>query len=370
MNDYKFIDSKINSNKIINKKRKKRKKSPKIKRLIFEGGGTKCLALVGVLQEISQYVDFSNITQFGGSSAGGILALLLSLGYNVSEIKYLIKSIKFHKFKDDSFGIIRDIRRFINEYGLYKGDYFYNLIKKIIKGKNFKSDITFLDLYKKTGNELLLTGTNLNHRRTDYFHYKTSPFLEVAKAVRITMSIPCLFKSVRYEGNVYVDGGMLNNYPFDAFYITKILTDRKLYTKHAHLISNNLLNPKYVPKEYINSTLGIRVDTPIEIHEWKSSISYKMEINSINSFVEALIESFISTIEKLRITDEFIEQTILVSSENSSLNFNLTDADKSNLINQGVIAGKNYFKLKEKRLDRKIKSKTKNNSKLESNLIL
>jgi NTE family protein len=55
------------------------------------------------------------------------------------------------------------------------------------------------------------------------FSYQTTPHMEVALAVRASMSVPLLFSPVLLEGKAgeslthFADGGMLANYPVDFF---------------------------------------------------------------------------------------------------------------------------------------------------------
>ena len=53
--------------------------------LIFEGGGVKGIAYVGVFQELQDREIIGNIKRVGGTSAGAINAVLLSLGYSLQE---------------------------------------------------------------------------------------------------------------------------------------------------------------------------------------------------------------------------------------------------------------------------------------------
>ena len=92
--------------------------------------------------------------------------------------------------------------------------------------------VTFKDFFNMTGVDLVVTGTNVSKNRSAYFSVGYTPDFSVAEAVAISMSIPLLFKPVLIDGDVnryaspeynesyrglWVDGGMLNNYPIHAF---------------------------------------------------------------------------------------------------------------------------------------------------------
>jgi len=46
-----------------------------------------------------------------------------------------------------------------------------------------------------------------------YFDYTNQPNLSVVTAIRMSISYPGYFTAVRYQGDYYVDGGMLDNVP-------------------------------------------------------------------------------------------------------------------------------------------------------------
>jgi len=87
---------------------------------------------------------------------------------------------------------------------------------------NMGPDITFKQLHQVTGNELCITAVNVNRSRVEYFHPKTKPDVPIKLALRMSMSIPGVFKAVKLTNergitDLYVDGGVLCNYPVHAF---------------------------------------------------------------------------------------------------------------------------------------------------------
>jgi NTE family protein len=78
-----------------------------------------------------------------------------------------------------------------------------------------KDKRSFLDLY--------ITGTDISNRKSRVFSYETTPDMEVALAVRISMSIPLFFEAVPFEypgtqgPQYYADGGLMWNYPIELF---------------------------------------------------------------------------------------------------------------------------------------------------------
>jgi NTE family protein len=86
-------------------------------------------------------------------------------------------------------------------------------------------NVTFEDHWRIFGIKLLVTASNLSTGKTVIFSKDDTPRFPVADAIRMSMSIPLLFKPYIIEKSyhpgppcgLYVDGGVLNNVPFREF---------------------------------------------------------------------------------------------------------------------------------------------------------
>ena len=103
--------------------------------LVFEGGGVKGIAYVGALEVLEQKGVLRDVKHIGGTSAGAINAVLLGCGYSNKEQLNIMSSLDFKNILDGSWGVMRDTARLINEFGWYKGDFFYEWIGGLIKKK-------------------------------------------------------------------------------------------------------------------------------------------------------------------------------------------------------------------------------------------
>lgn len=119
--------------------------------------------------------------------------------------------------------------------------------------KNYP-EIGFKDLY--------LTGSNTKTKKLEIFCHETEPDMEIALAVRISMSLPGAFKSVKYKGVHYIDGGAINNCPADVFN-PKNKKDRRFVSKGDEQFTG-------VHNQNL-ATLAFKIDTPYEVRNW----SYK-----------------------------------------------------------------------------------------------
>ena len=114
-------------------------------------------------------------------------------------------------------GRISQFADVIREWGLHRGDPFITWLSSLIQSKFGRPDITFQDLYEKTGNELVVTAACINRRTQRFFHRSHHPDMSVIRAVRMSISIPIFFTPVKFEDSYYCDGGLLNNFPLWVF---------------------------------------------------------------------------------------------------------------------------------------------------------
>lgn len=188
------------------------------KNLVIEGGGVKGVAYAGAFEVLQQQGILEDVGPVAGTSAGAITAALVALRYEPDQIRSLVFNIPFEKFEDGgSTGLFRLFRRF----GWFKGDYFLDLMRCLIAHQTKLPVTTFQDMKDKGFRDLHVFSTDLSTGKSVEFSAATTPNVEVAYAIRMSMSIPLFFAAadLDFNGNhdTFVDGGVLRNYPIDAF---------------------------------------------------------------------------------------------------------------------------------------------------------
>lgn len=201
---------------------------------VFEGGGAKGTAYAGVLETLREKgVWFERVA---GTSAGAITAALIAAGYQAkcddendirSKPEYvrhydclrgIIYNTDFNAFKDKPrFGTLS----LLKNSGFYKGDAFRDWIEERITAK-VKPNATFADMPL----DLSIVASDITNERYLIFNKYTTPAMQVADAVRMSMSIPFFFRVYKWHGSGQystdgpmrvVDGGLLSNYPVWLF---------------------------------------------------------------------------------------------------------------------------------------------------------
>lgn len=323
------------------------------KNLVFEGGGVKGIAYVGAMQVLEQEGIVQDIKRVGGTSAGAINATLFALGFTNSEQRDILTGLDFKNFMDDSWGAIRDTDRLLNRFGWYKGDFFHEWISGHIKQKMGDSNATFMDLREAGKPDLYVYGTNLSTRFGEVFSQEHTPKVRIADAVRISMSIPLFFSAVRNaRDDVYVDGGVLNNYPVKLFDREKYISpedSKKMAMKTDYYEKENKSflekRPSSSPYIYNKETLGFRLDSKQEIGVFRYGAEpahYK--IDDFFDYVKALVTTIIESQGNTHMHGDDWHRTIYIDTLGvGTTDFDLSDAMKKELEDSGIKGAKAYF---------------------------
>jgi NTE family protein len=222
-------------------------KQQPIENIVFEGGGPKGLVYVGAINKLAERGLLKNVKNVGGSSAGAMTALTVGLGYNAEQIKKIISQADISSFLDISeapSSCVKSIKNVVSNLfgsetqgsGVYLGNELRKWAKTVIiarfKGEKYEplkqelsqKEITFKILeecrqaFPELGiKKIAFTGTNYTDAKLEVFDFDKTPDMPVDLAVRISMSLPWFFQSVKYQGKEYMDGGCLNNYPMFIF---------------------------------------------------------------------------------------------------------------------------------------------------------
>lgn len=201
---------------------------------VFEGGGVKGIGLAGAVAVTEEHgYQFQNVA---GTSAGAIVAALVAAGYNAQELKGIMDALDYNNFKDrgalDKIPILGPALSIGFEKGIFEGDFLEHWIEGLLKEKGVA---TFGDLVMtefkddpKYRYKLQVIATDVTRGRmlklpADIADYDIKPDdLKVARAVRMSMSIPYFFEPVTLrdkagQKSYIVDGGVLSNFPVWIF---------------------------------------------------------------------------------------------------------------------------------------------------------
>lgn len=187
--------------------------------LVLSGGGAKGLAHIGVIKKIEE--AGIQIDEIGGTSMGAIVGGLYAAGYSTDQLDSIFRQMNFKTLIQDEFpresktsfekeqSIRYAVRLNFNKFkltipsGISKGQNVYSLLAQLtahIQINDFSQlPIPFYCVVTniETGQAEILTQGRL------------------AEAMSASGSIPTLFQPVDIDDKLYIDGGVLNNYPVE-----------------------------------------------------------------------------------------------------------------------------------------------------------
>ena len=201
--------------------------------LVCEGGGVKGIGLAGAYEALEQAgYQPQNVA---GTSAGAITAALIAARYSAAELREIVFGLDYRQFEDkgweDRVPLAGRPLSVLLDEGIYEGDRFLEWMRGLLQAKGIE---TFAQLQTewddpKYAYRLQVIASDVTARELlvlprDADKLGIAPDeLEVALAVRMSMSIPLFFEPVRVENpqtnheHVIVDGGMLSNFPVWLF---------------------------------------------------------------------------------------------------------------------------------------------------------
>jgi NTE family protein len=204
---------------------------------VFEGGGVKGIGIAGALTVAGKYYDWVNVA---GTSAGAIVASLVAAGYSPEEIKDKIYNLDYKRFEDADYlcelPVIGSLLCLKFRLGINKGNYIEEWVRENLKAKGVRwfGDFAGLGTEKNSPDRYKLrviasdiTAGKMLILPNDIAAYGIDPdYLDVATAIRMSVSIPFYFEPVVLEyldnkglqnTNYIVDGGVLSNFPVWLF---------------------------------------------------------------------------------------------------------------------------------------------------------
>jgi predicted acylesterase/phospholipase RssA len=98
-----------------------------------------------------------------------------------------------------------------NNLGIDDG---YRLTEPI---RDIVSNLTFLELSKKTGKNLIITATHIESMQPTYFSVDNTPHVLVIEAVKASMAVPLFVRPIEIGNDYYMDGGITDGIPVNIF---------------------------------------------------------------------------------------------------------------------------------------------------------
>lgn len=276
--------------------------------LVISGGGVKGIAFIGAFRYLQEFNKTDEIKRIYAISVGSIISVLYAIGYTWEEMENEIMTVDMQSLQN-----LR-VRTFVKNYGLDSGKKIINWLENLIEKKGYNKTLTFKQLYKKTGVSLNIGATNLNKYKDVFFNMDISPNLRIVRAIRMSIGIPLVFSAIKYKGEIYVDGGVINSYPIKRF-------------------------------ENLENILGLKL-----VVNGENEGDLDKTVETIDQYLYHVIHCYILQKElSSTLSYKYTDHTVFINSNHitHTVNFSLTNDEKKRLIECGYNATKRYFTGKE-----------------------
>ena len=178
-------------------------------RLVFCGGGTRCIVFLHALVELERRGRLTNVREYWGTSAGALVASLYAVSKSATVLKSMMYSMDYTKFRDMD---ISNLFSITSSWGLDDGSSLVREIERIFE------QIEPGTKNKTLGDvpELNIVVSDLNLKETVVCNATNFPTLRVVDAIRASMSLPIFFRPFvnPVNGHYWVDGAVRANFPW------------------------------------------------------------------------------------------------------------------------------------------------------------
>ncbi|MBX9743005.1 MAG: patatin-like phospholipase family protein [Chthoniobacterales bacterium] len=224
--------------------------APPLENMALAGGGVRGMVYPYVLKSMQQAGVLASLKSVAGSSAGAITIAALACGLSTEEIEHLSNFPILEALRPSE----ESVNQQFSNFGFFEGTRLPTLIEK----EGLKTICHFIETKKKelsTGNKLtpkeagdlktllkmeeelnekpiitfahlavlhqinpsqfknlIITGYNSTTKSIEYYNAETTPDMSVAQAVRISMSLPIIFKPpLNEKGEAMYDGALFGS---------------------------------------------------------------------------------------------------------------------------------------------------------------
>ena len=192
--------------------------------LVLSGGAARGLAHVGVLKALEE--QGIHIDAIAGTSMGAVIGGLYASGYKIDELEKLALSIDWKDALSDApdredvpFRRKQDDRDFLIKQKLsFRDDGSLGLPLGVIQGQNLSLLLESLLAHSSDIRDFDKLPIPFRAVATDIVNGEKVVFRKghLPQVIRASMSIPAVFAPVEINGQLLVDGGMVDNIPVDV----------------------------------------------------------------------------------------------------------------------------------------------------------
>ena len=204
--------------------------------LVLGGGAIRGFALLGAVQYMQDKSLLTRIKKYIGTSIGAIIAYLLCIGYAPVEIMVILCQNNFL----DRLGQF-NLLNMMNGGGAASFSIIQDVIEKLTIQKIGRL-VTMDELHDISDKVLVCSTYNHTAGQIEYMDYKNQGSTQCLVILRMSANLPFLFEPFLYNGNIYLDGGIVDNVPTTALEDSDVAIALRLLSKKKNKDITNFLD--------------------------------------------------------------------------------------------------------------------------------
>ena len=225
--------------------------------LILSGGSVKGYAFIGSFKYLldNKIIEIHKLKHIIGASVGAMMAIPLLLNVSIELFYKIIIQTNIKLYDKDDF----KIANLINDFGIFDNTsietYVSTFCRHILKVEN----ITLKELYELSKIKFTVKVSNVTKNKVEYMNYLNYPDIDLVTLIKMTTSIPLVFKPVLYNGCLYSDGAVGGGLPIEynksKKYLGIVLYPLERKSKeHLNILDfmNNLFHLHHCENDYNN----------------------------------------------------------------------------------------------------------------------
>jgi len=277
------------------------------KHIVLPGGASNGFNDFGAIYYFmkNNLIDIKNIETIHATSVGSLLATVLCLNHDIDEYQQYIINCSMDKiFYIDP----EEVMNVTQSTGFINDNCFKDYIKPFFEANNVSIDITLQQFFELTNISLYIYVTEINTMSPIAFSHINNPDLKLFDAIRGSCSLPILFSPLVYNGQLYVDGGFICNYPLnECLDMEGVIPNEVIGINHIYDDSDNEIDVNNynifdliihiifcLMNKLVDTILNNRVNKVMDSKRIADTTQIEIPIENNLSILGNLLNSFVS----------------------------------------------------------------------------
>jgi len=282
-----------------------------IEHIVINGGGPLILNIYGAIKRTHELKMWKreNIRSYHGTSAGAIICLMVALNFDWEELDTFIINCPWNNFI--KFNVL-EIYDYYLKNGITDSALVYGIFTPLFGAKDIDLDITFEQLYEKLNIDLHVYATCFKTFEIKEFNKELTPNVKVLEAIYASTAVPIIFKPIKIDGELYIDGCICLHYPL-AKCLEKnidpqtIMGIKNEYLNDACIVKDDMTIFEYMSKvltmifkkTQIEADSNVKIRKEIKVNVTSIDIGSFFEMANSSHLRRLAIENGVNDVNKL-----------------------------------------------------------------------